>query len=513
MANSASGLAAYCLNFLVQIWVYQYLIKRISPGEYSLYPVVMALLVFVSPLMAMLASGLARDAVEADTRSDNRRVTEITSTMFPVLLAAGVVLALCGLIATKYLGFFLKIAPEDMSEARLMVLLLFVSVSLRLSLAPFGVGFYVRQKFVLLNTLDVIQTLTRAILLMVLLLGVGPRVLWVVVASVASEVAFLLISVAVSVCILPSLRFRVDCIRWQLLPGLLSFGFWSMIGSLGTMITNSSDALVLNRFATPIDVDSFQLASVPDNQIKSTLAKMAVPLAPHMVALYTSGGPVALQGLFIRGNRYILWGTLLMATPLIVFRHQFWSIYLGPKLEVYPAVPMVMLLLSARYWTDLPIALIGQVVYAMNRMRTLALLTIASALSNLAITIYFVHSLHMGAVGSALGTLISAVIWSVCIMWMVSLRWLGMKFSPWFRAVVWRGFLPSAISGVFALAWRHWINPERIPALLFAAMLVASVYVLSILPCLDQEEQSQIKGLFTRFSIKRAMNFVADSNQ
>jgi peptidoglycan biosynthesis protein MviN/MurJ (putative lipid II flippase) len=119
----------------------------------------------------------------------------------------------------------------------------------------------------------------------------------------------------------------------------------------------------------------------------------------------------------------------------------------------------------------------------------------------------------MGAVGSALGTLISAVIWSVFVMWVYSLRLLRLEFGSWFRAVIWRGVLPSAISGVFAVAWRHWINPDTIPALLLATSLVASVYLLSILPCLDQEEQSQVKGLFARFSSKRVINVVADSNQ
>lgn len=513
IANSTSGLVAYGANLLVQVWLYQYLIKRISPGEYSLYPVVGALLIFVAPLMAILAAGLARDTVEAHSRNDNRRVTEITSTMFPLLLAAGVVVALCGLIATKYLGFLLRIAPEDMSEARLMVLLLFVSVSLRLSLIPFGVGLYVRQKFVLSNALSTLQTLMRVVLLLALLLGAGPRVLWVVVASVGSDLVFLFASVVISVRVLPSLRFRFDCIRWELLSGLINFGFWSMIGTIGAMIRKSSDVLVLNRFATPIDVNTFQLASLTDNQIDSALIKMVEPLEPYMVALHSSGGPAALQRIFSRGCRYILWLTLLVATPFIAFRHQLWSLYLGPKLAVYPAVPFVMVLLLARYWTDMPICLIGQVAYAMNRMRTLALLTIASSVSNLAFTIYFVHSLRMGAVGSALGTLISAVIWSVFVMWVYSLRLLRLEFGSWFRAVIWRGVLPSAISGVFAVAWRHWINPDTIPALLLATSLVASVYLLSILPCLDQEEQSQVKGLFARFSSKRVINVVADSNQ
>ena len=189
MVNSASGLVERFANLAVQIWLYQYLIKRISPAEYSLYPVVTALLVFVPPLLAVLTSGLGRDTVEAHARNDDHRVTEITSTIFPVLLAAAIGLALLALVAAKYLGSILKIAAQDLSEARLMVLLLFGSLSLRLIQVPFGVGLYVREKFVLLNGLNIAYTIIRVGLLFGLLLGAGPRVLWVVVASVGSDVS------------------------------------------------------------------------------------------------------------------------------------------------------------------------------------------------------------------------------------------------------------------------------------------------------------------------------------
>jgi O-antigen/teichoic acid export membrane protein len=393
----------------------------------------------------------------------------------------------------------LKIAPDNLPEARLMVLLLFGSLSLRLILVPFGVGLYVCQKFVLSNTLNTLCTLARALLLLVLLFGLGPRVLWVVVGSVAPDIALQLTSVVLSIRALPSLQFRFNCIRWELLPALMSFGAWGMIGSIGGTIRKSSDVLVLNRFATPIDVDTFQLACVADNQIDSVLIKILEPLQPHMVALYTAGGVAAVERLFSRCSRYILWLTLLVAVPAIVFRHQLWFLYLGPKLEVYPAAPLVMLLLLARYWIDMPIYLIGQVAYAMNRVRAVALLTISSSISNLAITIYFVHALRMGAVGSALGTLISGSLFNTIIIWPFSLKLLGMEFGPWFKAVVWRGVLPSVIAAFFGLAWRYWIKPSSIPALMLATGLVVLVFALSVLFCMDYEEQRQLKSLTAKF--------------
>ncbi len=510
MTNSASGLVERFVNLSVQLWLYQYLIKRISAVEYSLYPVVTALLVFVPPVLVVLTSGLTRDTVEAHSRNDDQRVTEITSTMFPVLSAVAVGLILISLVATEYLASILKIAQENLSEARLMVLLLFGSLSLRLILLPFGVGLYVRQKFVVLNALSVLTTAIRVALLFILLLGVSPRVLWVVVATVASDVAIVLLTTFLSIQSLPALKFRFESIRWGLLSGLISFGFWNMIGSIGVLIRQSSDLLILNRFATPVDVDTFQLAALPDNQIDAALNKMIEPAIPHMVALQATGGVAALQRFCNRGGRYCMWATLFVATPLIAFGHQLWSHYLGSKIHVYTEIPFVMMLLLARYWIESPFYLIGASGYVMRSMRVLSILVIASSLSNVAITIYFVRFLHMGAVGSALGTLICVVVWTPAFIGRFCLNLLKLDVSDWIKNSFLKGAIPGAVALLVGLGWRYWAPPETLPELVLATSVVLLVYGLSILRfCLDEEEQRQLKRLFADFSFAKTYKALA----
>jgi hypothetical protein len=251
-------------------------------------------------------------------------------------------------------------------------------------------------------------------------------------------------------------------------------------------------------------VNAFHLASLTDNQIDSALEKLAEPMAPQMVALHTNSGKTALQSIYIRGGRYCLWAALFVATPLIAFRQQLWSHYLGSRFEVYASVPTVMVLLLARYWMECPTSFLGMAAYAMKRVRTLSLMVIAYALTNVAITVYFVHFLHLGAIGSALGTLISVVLWVPLVMWKFGLSLLGLEFGEWFKATVWRGILPSVTAGLVGWGWHLWMRPETIPELLVAMLLVASVYVLSILLlCLDEDEHLQLKRLFERFCSPR----------
>lgn len=488
------------VNLLLQVWLYQYLVKRISPEEYSLYPVLTSLFIFIPPLFAVLTAGFSRHAVQAHAREDNQGVITLTSTMFPVFLGAGSGLLILGLMAAGFIGSIVHIVPERLSEARLMVIMLSASLALRAVLVPFSVGLYVCQKFVITNILTSLQTAIRLALLFTLLLGAGPRVLWVVVATVVADAAVVLITTVLSVRALPAQKFRRDCIRWNLLPTLTTFGFWNMVGWFAYLVRTSADFLVLNRLSTPQNVTTFHLASLPDNQVETTLQRATLQLQPHAVTLHTKNGIEALRGTYTRGGRYCLWAALFVATPLIIFRQELWACYLGSALATFADVPLVMLLLLVRYWLDCPVFLAGIIAYAAGEMRKLSILLILMSCTNLAFTIYLVGVLHMGAVGSALGTLISVVIWEPFVFWGFTLKLLGLKFTTWFQASVLRGVLPSFIAGLFALGIRYVMAPATLSELGLAITAVGLVYVLSLLfLCLDDSERREISQLWGKF--------------
>lgn len=499
MANSASGLAERFLNLFVQVWLYQHLIKRISPEEYSLLPVVGALLVFVPPFLVILTSGLSRFSVEAHAKGDHERVTQITSTMFPVLSGAALAILMLMLVVTKYAGVLLKIPAGHLSEARLMMVLMLGMLALQITLLPFQVGLYVRQKFVVSNGLVMAQTVIRTALLFALLYGAGTRIIWVVISNSVADLFSILAVTTLSVRALPELRFRRDHIRWELLRSLMTFGVWNMLINIGAMIQKSSDLLILNRFGTTVDVDTFHLASLTDNQIDAGVQKIMDPVLPHMVTLHATEGVASLQRFTTRAGRYAMWAALFVATPLLVFRQQIWSHYLGSKLQIYSAVPAVMVLLLARFWLGSPVRLLGMATYATNRMRTLSLMVIASAITNVGITMYFVYYRHMGAVGSAAGTLVAAVIWLPLNTWELCIRALKFDFAYWFRGAFIRGIVPGLIALLFGIAWTRFMRPESIPELLLGIAIVATVYLLSILVfCLDEDERRQAKQLFAK---------------
>ena len=83
LINSASSAGLLVPNLSVLVWLQQYLLKPFSAEEYSLIPIIAAVMAFTPLLTMVLTSGLGRYTTVAYAKNDTAEVTRICSTMFP----------------------------------------------------------------------------------------------------------------------------------------------------------------------------------------------------------------------------------------------------------------------------------------------------------------------------------------------------------------------------------------------------------------------------------------------
>ncbi|MCL5281815.1 MAG: hypothetical protein M1376_18110, partial [Planctomycetes bacterium] len=187
LINTASAVLARIINLSVVVWLNAYLLRRISPEEFQLWPLLLSVIVLLPLVTSILTSGIGRFVLEAYAQGDDRRVTQIVSTMFLPLLGAAVVILAGGLVLAWQIDKVLVVPAEQLWDARIMLALLILAAAVKPPCTAFSVSFFVQQKFALYNVILVASELLRVSLLFVLLFGIGTRVLWVVVANVVTE--------------------------------------------------------------------------------------------------------------------------------------------------------------------------------------------------------------------------------------------------------------------------------------------------------------------------------------
>lgn len=490
LINSVSSLVTRLLSISVLVWLQQYLLKRITPEEYSLLPVLYSVMMFAPLLTTILTGGLGRYIVEAYAKEDDERITQIVSTMFPILCAAGLVFLAAGWTFSWHIGSVLNIAPERLWDARIMMALLMFSAAVRLPLSPFGVGLFVRQKFVLQNVIGVGTEIFRLALLFTLLFGVSTRVMWVVTASVTAELLNLAVTQAISRRLVPSLRFSISHRHWSIAREITSFGGWSFVQSLANTVRMALDPIILNGFGTPVDIVCFYIGTLFCRHIEGIGNALRGPLQPSLTAIHARGEIDRIQRVYIRGGRINLWFSLFLAVPFMVYAHEFVTLYVGSVYEqAAPVMRLSLLMFPIAYGNTMFV----YICEAKANNRLFAIRFLVMNVINLILTLIFVIGFRFGAIGSALATACSFAVVYPLSMWPTGRRLVGVDGATWFRRTIVPGLLPGIASGLVMVSLKLFVTPETWFSLLTCATAGAATYLVVLLrSCLGEDDKADI---------------------
>ena len=455
LISSASNVVRRLLGISVLFWMHRKLLEDIPLEEYKLLPVLMAVIGLTPILTTVLSGGLGRYLTEAYAKGDERRVTEIVSSMSPFLWAAAGALLAVGLVFAWNIDTFVGIDdPARVDTARQMFAVLLVGAVVRVAVAPYVLGFFIRQKFVQRDLIGTSAELLRMLILVVLLTQVSTDVRWVAVAAVSSGLIEITAVFVLSRRLIPALAFRASAVRRETLGPVLSYGSWTILGQLSTIIREVADPLILNTYSSAAQVTAFHTGATADRQLRRTIfsaTSIAQPAATSMVA---TGQLDRLRNAWFRMSRYTLWLMMAATLPLIVFRAEFFQLWLPETAADIPEAQWVLALLLARYIAIFPNATTGMVTMAKAQMRPAATRALALELGNLALTLTLVAGFGMGAMGAALSTFTISIIGYPLLIWTLGLRMVETTFRRWRSAtlstpccctIVWY-FLPTTSS-------------------------------------------------------------------
>ncbi|MCU0916680.1 MAG: hypothetical protein MUC88_19280 [Planctomycetes bacterium] len=468
LINTASGIVAKTINVSVLLWLHQYLLRRIRPEEYGLLQVLLSVILLLPVVTSILTAGLGRFVLAAYAQKDDRGVTQIVSTMFPLLLGAGLVILTGGLAFAWHVDTFLRVPPDRLWDARIMMALLVFSTGAKVPCMAFGVGFYVQQKFVLYNLIHVGMEILRMALLFVFLFGVSTRVVWVVVTNVVVELVLTTIVIVVSRRMIPALRFRLREIRWARAWELVSFGGWTFVSEITSRASSTAILFVLNRFAAA-DVAVYSLGYLGRRQINTWTDVIAAPLYPVATGMHALGAKDRVRHFYLRGGRLALWIMLITGLPGAIYAARVMPLYAG---EDYAEAAPVMVLSLVNLITMGGSWMVWQLANALGRVRATGVRVLVSQPLIVALTWYVVYTLGwgtagfgLGACGVALAACMIGLFFDVLLIWPLGLKLADVPFGVWVRQTLIPGLAPGCLASVVWVALDLLVAPDRWPAL------------------------------------------------
>lgn len=478
----------------------QYLLSRVSTEEFAIYPVIMSLMVFSQIVFRFFTGGLSRFVVDAYAKGDFYRVSEITSSAFPMLLLGSTIFFVTGTLFGVNIDLFLNIGHEYVYIARIMFVLLIISFSLQMLCIPFKVGFDVKQKYVELNILNSFRDIFKVILIFCLLIFVGPSVIWIVVGTVIADVIHTAVVFYRSRALVPELRFSHALIRWKQATQIVSFGAWTTLGRLGALMYTTGATILLNLFGTPLDVTNFYLGSTLFRHINALIGFAALPLQPAITAMNSLNDHQRLKNTVLRGGRYATWIGLAVALPLAIFSEELITVYLGSE---FLKSAIVLALFMAFFPFILPTFLLPMTAMAMFKVKEFYIVAFVAQLLGFLVMIYVTAGLNMGAIAVTACLFAVTAISQIFFFWPLCCRLVKISRSEVFWDLVYPGFLPAVAGSIVWIGFKVVYPPDSWLTLFAYGAAGGLVYLATLFAfSLNSQERRELRTVIDKTSLR-----------
>ncbi len=478
LGNAAASWLGFALQAVITFLVIPILVRGLGDEGYGTWSLLQAALAYLVLLELNVSDAVIRYIARYQERDDASSTDKIFSTSLCLFTAAG---AAAALVTTALCAFEtpLGVAAERADEVRRALAILGAGVAVALPLRVFPAVLEGLGRYPTLNLVETAAALIRGLLLAwAVTRGRGLVDMAIVVASLLVAQGVFMAWLARAA--IPTLRFRPSSVDRATLALIAAYASPAVLIVLAGQISLHSDALVIGAFLDPRSITYFVLAAGLIDQARRALTAVVTVLTPTVSALDSAfelepgdskeRAREQVSEIFLEFAAGLSAVAVPAAIAAVLLGHSFLTLWVGPS-YAEASHPVLSILAVALPSFAIQVAA-ARVLFGIGRLRFLAIVSVAEALSNVGLSIALLGS--MGIVGVALGTAIPSVFQAlattgyVCRVLGISLRRalraIGLPVlmaSPlpacvWWWASTsysldsWPGFLAAALAGTAA---------------------------------------------------------------
>lgn len=407
--NVVMNWAATAVNMVVPFFLTPFVVRHLGVLAYGVWVLAVSTVSYLNLLDMGMRSAVIRyvSKAQATGQMEDARRAVHAALWFRLLISSGVVLLS---IALAWLApHMFKIPPELARAAQITMLLCGFGVAVTLTSGVFGAVLAAINRFDVLSTIMMCQTVVRAGgVLLILLSGHG------LISLACWELTVLVLSAIVittcAVTIFPHSRVRAGKPDMAVVRMIWSYSFTTFIFMIAVQIITNTDSLVIGAFLSVGMVTFFAIGSSLisyGSQVSTALSTTFTPIASGLEA---SGRMDDLRKMLIQGTQATLALSLPIMAGLLFRGGTFIRLWMGPEYQVISE--KVVWILSLSMFFGIADATAGSIMMAIEKHKTMTRWAVFEAFFNLGLSIVLVKK--MGVYGVAWGTSISMVITHVC---------------------------------------------------------------------------------------------------
>ncbi|MDI6735726.1 MAG: oligosaccharide flippase family protein [bacterium] len=475
-------------HIFISLVLFPFIVHKIGIAAAGIWLLVLSLSEYFTLFDRGVDPSIVKYVAEYNAIDDKKKINEIISNAFFILLGIGCIVTLIVFIIGKFFITCFNIPEELLDEARISVYITAIGLFFIFPLKIFNGILRGLQRYDISNSAWVVTSTLQAILIISFLsMGYG-LVTLILINNICSLIALLIMKYYTQ-RLLPFVRITLSKLTKEMTRRVITFSL-IMFGIQICLISLSNvNRIVIGLFLTVEAITYFSGAFRICQGVMEIPLLLTLGIIPATSELEAKMKLEEIKKLFIRATKYTLalflpigiWG-IIMANSIL----EFW---INRSFAQYGIIAQILIIYLFFYMNQ---TIAHQILIATNRIKFILWYYIGVAILNLLLSIILVKK--MGLIGVALGTTIPFILLEAFFMNYI-FKVLGVGLKEYFKKVILKTYPLSIVVIVILYLINDFYPPNNLIQIGLYGIFVLGVYLLLFyLFGLENNEKDDIKS-------------------
>jgi len=429
--NVFSNVAYQVVFAAVTLWMTPFLIEYIGIAAYGMIPLANTLIsymsVFTTALNITMSRFLGIDLGEGKVNAANKT---FNTALFSIL-AVVVALIPLTIALSLYFPYLFKVPPGWERDASILFAMIAATFFITIVAGIFSLSPFIYSQFLLTNLVNFTGLFARVSIVIILFAIFQPHLWYAGVGVLLSAIVCLLGYTILWHRFTPQLSIDITFFDRSRLRPLMGMGGWSLVNSVGGMLLDRVDLIVVNAYFGAILTGAYAVV-VQFSVLLEVLAGTAFTvLRPVTLLKFAQGDFLGLRDVSSQSVKLFGIALALPVGLMCGFSRPLLSIWLGPS---FAYLSLLLIIVVSHLSLNLSARPLLYVQYAYNKVRWPGIVTLVCGIASVLADLFVVHYGKWGYLGIAAST---AMIWTFKNAVYIPIYTSHIMRQPWWS------FLPS----------------------------------------------------------------------
>lgn len=461
------------LNMVVGLAYTPFLIRSLGQSEYGLYSIVYTVISYLTVMDMGFGNSIIIYTARYINQGDKEKQDKLHGMFFLIYCVIGVIATLIGIILFFNVDtlFGNSMTVEELSKARVMMLILTFNLAITFPLSIFGNIITAHEKFIINKLLKILQIILQPMMMIPLLLLGYKAIAMVVVVTLANVICLLLNTI---ICIKNlDVRLKFKGFDFSLLKEIFAYSFFIFLNQIIDKANWSLGQFLLGSLVGTAATAVFAVSTQLNNMYMNFSTAISGVMLPKVTKMEDSkASNKEFTDVFVKTGRVQYLLMALIITGFVLFGQVFINWWAGPGYEdAYIIACILMIPVTIPLIQNIGLS----ILQAKNLYKYRTIIFFGIAILNIAMSIPLTKM--YGGIGTAIGTAVSLILGQGIILNIYYHKKVGINMIEFWKNIL-RMSIPIVFVVLFGIGLNMLIVSDSILILAIKIVLYTAVYGL-----------------------------------